>query len=232
MDYKADNKNWQQLEQLEWEAEDEEWQKGVISPMRIEFALRRMHGFLRIDVDTVMDALFPDATRALAIEVVETMVDMAENSKVKAMSLNPQRIEWLKRWANSRPICQGSDVQEVEDEWFTKDVQEAIHNAINCGLIEKTNEGYDWKHSKVLLSYFCGRVFCGDYISEDGAFGSKPWYKKEGGKDFPAQQVAGLFTIKGKKAVNVDGSRQTRITKQGTVPIGYEKVENCLSGLF
>ena len=27
----------------------------------------------------------------------------------------------------------------------------------------------------------------GDYISEDGAFGSKPWYKKEGGKDFPAQ---------------------------------------------
>lgn len=228
----------QQIEQFRRRVEEskrqdeiEERETGHPSLLRVELAMRKFHGMPQHIVEMVMNELYPDVTRAFAIKVVEAMIDTSETVEVAALKLNPQRIEWLKRWAERQPESLSIEIQESREpyELFTKSGQKAISNAKAEGLIVETESGYNWIGTKVLLSYFCGRVICGDYIN-DGVFNSKPWYK--GNKNFPANHVSALFTIKGKKATNVDGSRQDRISSQGTVPKGYEKVEKCLSGLF
>ena len=59
----------------------------------------------------------------------------------------------------------------VPDEIVEDNMQEILdkgkpyfENAINEGFLVVNGSNYQWKKSKVLLAYFCGKIYCGDSI--------------------------------------------------------------------
>lgn len=108
----------------------------------------------------------------------------------------------------------------ARSEELTESQQQALSLAVERGYMSPIGDGtYDWKLSKVLLAYFLGRLFCGDYISTDNVAGREEW--TAGGKDFPEQQLCRLF---GLQAISIN--RRSRLGK--AVPEGYEKIEGLI----
>lgn len=95
---------------------------------------------------------------------------------------------------------------------------EAIFNAaIGAGLMETGGSHYQWKKSKVLLAYLCGRLYCGD-ISKYSPADGKSFWKPGRTEFFPDTELCELF-----QQTDIGQSRQNR--KELPVPLGYEEVD-------
>lgn len=98
--------------------------------------------------------------------------------------------------------------------------EDAFSLAVSRSYMSPNGDGsYDWKLPKVLLAYFLGRLFCGDYISTDNVAGREEW--TSGNKDFPEQQLCQLFGMQ-----SISANRRTRLGK--VLPDGYEKIESII----
>lgn len=208
--------------EIEWEKEN-----GP-SPIRVELAMRKFHNLPRRFIEMVMDNYYPEATRRFALDVVEMMVDISETSNDEVLSLNPQRIEWLKRWANSKPMDELQQLDEP-DVFKTDGGREAINKAVECGLMERKDNGYDWKETKTLLAYFVGRIVCGDRKCGKEAYSVWAAQPKGNFPNFPTKYVCATFTIKGENAKGIDKLRMNHFLRSGGCPRGWEKVEECIS---
>ena len=87
--------------------------------------------------------------------------------------------------------------------------------AIESGLMKQTSNGYEWLASQVLLAYFCGKIYCGDYVKENRM--DSTW---KAGNDafFPEKALVKLFN-----RPNIGTSRRKQL--DGTPPKGYQKID-------
>lgn len=90
-----------------------------------------------------------------------------------------------------------------------------FNRAIDSGLMKQTSTGYEWLASQVLLAYFCGKIFCGDYVKESRM--DSVW--KAGNEAFfPEKALSKLFN-----RPNIGTSRRKQL--EGTPPKGYQTVD-------
>lgn len=187
----------ERLEQpLRQDAADE--LESGISLMRAEIALRKFRDMPHRIVEGVMDELWPNVSRGFAKEIVETIIDFAERNEDKGLGLNPQRIEWLKRWADEQSEKMGENVDKLYE--FSEDEKKIIEKAIKSGMLKRDGDRYKWlllnksgKPSNADLAYFCGRLICGDYVKESKRVLD---YKMGGDKDFPEKTIEWLFSVR------------------------------------
>jgi hypothetical protein len=106
---------------------------------------------------------------------------------------------------------------EVIDEEYNRILDKGkpyFDKAIEKGYISINGSNYLWKESKVLLAYFCGKIYCGDTI-RNGA-----WIAGNEGF-FPDKQLSLLFT-----SPQLGASRRKKLLE--SAPVGHKKIE----GLF
>ena len=65
--------------------------------------------------------------------------------------------------------------------------------AIEAGLITLRDGSYKWNESKVMLSYLCGRLYCGDKPHYDKVANETEWVLGE--KVFPDKEIGALFGL-------------------------------------
>lgn len=90
-----------------------------------------------------------------------------------------------------------------------------IDLAIERGYLEESAAGYEWKLSKVLLAYFCAKIFCGDFVKVNR--GDEIW-KTEGIGTFPDKILSKLFN-----SPNLGTSRRKQLL--GAAPRGYKTID-------
>jgi hypothetical protein len=115
---------------------------------------------------------------------------------------------------------QESTIEDVEVvETIDNDIIEKgmpyFNLAIGAGLMKQTANGYEWIESQVLLAYFCGKIYCGDYVKV-----GKMDFTWKAGNDafFPEKALGTLFN-----RPNIGTSRRKQL--EGTPPKGYQKIE-------
>lgn len=82
---------------------------------------------------------------------------------------------------NDRQILQNASIQQEEQNGVvltgrldTHIARKIFAKAIEAGYMEEVGSHYEWKNTKTLLAYMCGRIYCGD----------KPEYSKIDRKSF------------------------------------------------
>lgn len=80
-----------------------------------------------------------------------------------------------------RQILQNASIQQEEQNGVvltgrldTHIARKIFAKAIEAGYMEEVGSHYEWKNTKTLLAYMCGRIYCGD----------KPEYSKIDRKSF------------------------------------------------
>lgn len=97
-----------------------------------------------------------------------------------------------------------------------QDIAPYIGKLISNGLVEKNANGYKWKKSKVLLSYLCGRLFCGDVAKKD------EWKNRGMMPDGYWGEIEKIFNV-----TDLAHSRDAR--KDMPPPRGYDIIDKILS---
>ena len=124
---------------------------------------------------------------------------------------------------STQSIITNNNETEKADEIIINNNNEIIekgepyfNRAIENGLMRQTSSGYEWLVSQVLLAYFCGKIFCGDYIKTDKI--DSIW---KAGNDafFPEKALGKLFNRH-----NIGTSRRKQI--ESTPPKGYQIIDN------
>lgn len=124
---------------------------------------------------------------------------------------------------STQSIITNNNETEKADEIIINNDNEIIekgepyfNRAIENGLMRQTSSGYEWLVSQVLLAYFCGKIFCGDYIKTDKI--DSIW---KAGNDafFPEKALGKLFN-----RPNIGTSRRKQI--ESTPPKGYQIIDN------
>lgn len=106
------------------------------------------------------------------------------------------------------------DVEIIDDDIIDKGMP-YFNLAIEAGLMRQTANGYEWTESQVLLAYFCGKIYCGDYVK----VGKMDSIWKAGNEAFfPEKTLGKLFN-----RPNIGISRRKQL--EGTPPKGYRKIE-------
>lgn len=106
------------------------------------------------------------------------------------------------------------DVEIIDDDIIDKGMP-YFNLAIEAGLMRQTANGYEWTESQVLLAYFCGKIYCGDYVK----VGKMDSIWKAGNEAFfPEKALGKLFS-----RPNIGTSRRKQL--EGTPPKGYQKIE-------
>lgn len=106
------------------------------------------------------------------------------------------------------------DVEIIDDDIIDKGMP-YFNFAIEAGLMRQTANGYEWTESQVLLAYFCGKIYCGDYVK----VGKMDSIWKAGNEAFfPEKALGKLFS-----RPNIGTSRRKQL--EGTPPKGYQKIE-------
>lgn len=106
------------------------------------------------------------------------------------------------------------DVEIIDDDIIDKGMP-YFNLAIGAGLMKQTANGYEWTESQVLLAYFCGKIYCGDYVKV-GKMDST--WKAGNEAFFPEKNLGKLFN-----RPNIGISRRKQL--EGTPPKGYQKIE-------
>ena len=106
------------------------------------------------------------------------------------------------------------DVEIIDDDIIDKGMP-YFELAIEAGLMNQTANGYEWTESQVLLAYFCGKIYCGDYVKV-GKMDST--WKAGNEAFFPEKALGKLFS-----RPNIGISRRKQL--EGTPPKGYQKIE-------
>ena len=106
------------------------------------------------------------------------------------------------------------DVEIIDDDIIDKGMP-YFDLAMEAGLMRQTANGYEWTDSQVLLAYFCGKIYCGDYVK----VGKMDSIWKAGNEAFfPEKALGKLFS-----RPNIGISRRKQL--EGTPPKGYQKIE-------
>lgn len=106
------------------------------------------------------------------------------------------------------------DVEIIDDDIIDKGMP-YFNLAMEAGLMRQTANGYEWTESQVLLAYFCGKIYCGDYVKV-GKMDST--WKAGNEAFFPEKALGKLFS-----RPNIGTSRRKQL--EGTPPKGYQKIE-------
>lgn len=106
------------------------------------------------------------------------------------------------------------DVEIIDDDIIDKGMP-YFDLAMEAGLMRQTANGYEWIDSQVLLAYFCGKIYCGDYVKV-GKMDST--WKAGNEAFFPEKALGKLFS-----RPNIGASRRKQL--EGTPPKGYQKIE-------
>ena len=106
------------------------------------------------------------------------------------------------------------DVEIIDDDIIDKGMP-YFNLAMEAGLMRQTANGYEWTESQVLLAYFCGKIYCGDYVKV-GKMDST--WKAGNEAFFPEKALGKLFS-----RPNIGISRRKQL--EGTPPKGYQKIE-------
>lgn len=137
--------------------------------------------------------------------------------------------------------CQSEDRKMSQSEYvkklmiqtclFYKKAHSSFMKAISLGLIEVVPDHLQWNGKPILLSYFCGRVFCGDKPEID-SMGNISW--KISRKSFPVKSIVTLFVLSPNinsnniKLDNIGQLRNNAKNKVGQVPQNHEVVDELL----
>ena len=120
-------------------------------------------------------------------------------------------------------VIQSGDIiepQEIADEEELEIISKGMSSfeeAIDEGLMIKTPTGFEWKLSKVLLAYFCGKIYCGDYVAKKSSCDAI--WKTEAIGFFPDKILSRLFN-----SPHLGASRRKQLL--GTAPTGYKKIDD------
>lgn len=88
------------------------------------------------------------------------------------------------------------------------------------GFIIEDGDYLKWTKSKILLAYFCGRIYCGDYVQESKKYRDIAiWIS--GGKHFPKTALEKLFNV-----TNLAQQRRNRLSK--SVPQGAQVIDRII----
>lgn len=115
---------------------------------------------------------------------------------------------------------------EPPEELNTNGAKIMFEKAVKAGLMQplKNKGGYQWNKRNVLLSYFCGKIYCGDRLVQDAV--TKEWIVKRGGTFFPETALTSFFL--NKEGLNIKNLGQSRLQMQRP-PKGYKEVDNLFN---
>ena len=141
-------------------------------------------------------------------------VNIISDSKVTINHGNMPQVETVE----TEQMTLGTSEIIVSDEIVEDNMQEILdkgkpyfENAINEGFLVINGSNYQWKKSKVLLAYFCGKIYCGDSIKNG------TWIA--GNEDFfPDKQLSSLFD-----SPQLGASRRKKL--MDNAPIGYKMID-------
>lgn len=109
-----------------------------------------------------------------------------------------------------RQILQNASIQQEEQNGVvltgrldTPVARKIFAKAIEAGYMEEVGSHYEWKNTKTLLAYMCGRIYCGDY-PEYSKYEQKTFWEFGNGL-FPDVELNALFEQTG-----IGQSRQNR----------------------
>ena len=152
----------------------------------------------------------------IAIATGTALIICAESLKKRGSSRQTSiaKIPFVGEFIGKKLSADSIELPEVLN---TETARIVFDRAIKAGLITIEDDYYKWNEAKVLLSYLCGRIYCGDYPEYD------KWKEKSfwrfGKEDFfPETELNKFFNKKG-----LGQSRQNR--KDQPVPIGAKKVD-------
>lgn len=176
-----------------------------------------------------------DLLFAVFIFVIKSMSNISLSEKEKVLieiiinnekkEISPSHLNAIVRWTEQNWCQEHSTVSQkclpqtilsYYDKVKSKGMP-YFEAAIAKGLINKNGEHLLWTKSKVLLAYFCGRIYCGDYVQLDFRSNYAEW--KTGGCYMPEKELQELFNMK-----NLGQQRRNRING-GRAPIGYEIID-------
>lgn len=207
----------EKVKKVEEEIDIEQKEKNYPSILRVDLALykiQRVPGYL---VGSILNDMFPEATKEFAMKVAEEMKSIAEESVLTGVELKPQRYEWVKRWAESKSK-EATPRERGKELFYSEEVQKAIEIAKEKGLIEGTGESLRWTGEKELCAYFFGRLLCGDKTESRGKYETVVYGKPMRGADF-FNSVFGF---------SINETRNTRKTKQNAPPSNFEIVDDIV----
>lgn len=195
-----------------WQAKNE-----YPSGLRVELALWKIQGVPGLLVGAILDDVFPGVSKDFAIKVAEEMKCMSEETEQKNMKLQPQRYEWVRKWAESKG--KGTDTFVMSDK-----LKKAIELAKGEGLItelEETKSGqrYKWNESTELCAYFIGVVWCDDDYVLDGP---SPRWSVTGERMRGAKYINRLFGLE------LNAARNNFKSKGRGIPENHQKIDKIL----
>ncbi len=195
------------------------WQAKNEYPSRsnVEEALRKIQGVPGLLVGAILDDVFPGVSKDFAIKVAEEMKCMSEETD---LTLQPQRYEWVRKWAESKG--KGTDTFVMSDK-----LKKAIELAKGEGLItelEETKSGqrYKWNESIELCAYFIGVVWCDDDYVPDGP---SPRWSVTGERMRGAKYINRLFGLE------LNAARNNFKSKGRGIPENHQKIDKILRKL-
>ena len=138
--------------------------------------------------------LFIGVLVLLGTGVLKIIKDGHANSAQEPESLIRKRRKSISENSSSAP-------QELEGVVLTRKLdtplaREVFAKALKEGLMEVKGSHYEWKRSKILLAYMCGRIYCNDCpVPDHGKEGKFMWNPGDD-SSFPDFDLNALFQTK------------------------------------
>lgn len=156
-------------------------------------------------------------------EKEKVIIENIINNEEKEIS--PSHLNAIVRWTE-QSWCQeqATPTQQCLPQMILSDYDKVkskgmpfFEAAIAKDLIIENGEHLSWTKSKVLLAYFCGRIYCGDHAQVDTSSNYAEW--KTGGCHMPEKELQVLFNEK-----NFCQQRRNRINGR-SAPRGYDMID-------
>lgn len=157
-------------------------------------------------------------------EKEKVIIEQIINNEEKEIS--PSHLNAIVRWTKQN-WCQdqATPTQQCLPQTILSDYDKVkakgmpyFETAKAMGLITVNGEYLSWTKSKVLLEYFCGRIYCGDHVQVDTYSKYTEW--KTGGSYMPVKELQKLFNM-----IDFGQQRRNRINNGGSAPKRYEIID-------
>lgn len=157
-------------------------------------------------------------------EKEKVIIEHIINNEEKEIS--PSHLNAIVRWTKQN-WCQdqATPTQQCLPQTILSDYDKVkakgmpyFETAKAMGLITVNGEYLSWTKSKVLLEYFCGRIYCGDHVQVDTYSKYTEW--KTGGSYMPVKELQKLFNM-----IDFGQQRRNRINNGGSAPKRYEIID-------
>jgi hypothetical protein len=172
----------------------------------------------QIALCSVILAFGCSAIFACGAEKIHQALQKKANSMIEQSPNFPYKVPTGRGVVDSEGQQGDNEHVQLTSKLDTEQARKIFANALNAKLMEEVDGHYNWKESKTLLAYMCGRIYCEDKPKYDERE-EKTYWKFGWTEFFPETELNTLFGVKA-----LGQSRSNR--KDQAVPQGSNKIDD------